>query len=94
MAEALGIAVVPYSPTAGGLLSGKYAAGHAPSGAARFATNPMYQARYRDPSNWDAAAAFASLAAELGHRPATLAVAWVASHPAATSVLLGARNVS
>jgi aryl-alcohol dehydrogenase-like predicted oxidoreductase len=91
MGRALGVAVVPYSPTAGGLLTGKYARGQRPEGA-RFATNKMYQARYADTSYWEAADAFTALASELGQKPATLAVAWVAAHPAVTSVLLGGRN--
>ncbi|HEY3120972.1 MAG TPA: aldo/keto reductase [Vicinamibacteria bacterium] len=92
MARALGLGVVAYSPAAGGLLTGKYLRGARPDGA-RFTTNAMYQTRYGDPAYWTVADAFASLAAELGHRPATLAVAWVLSHPAVTSVLLGARSV-
>ncbi len=94
MAAALQIAAVPYGPTAGGLLSGKYFAAGAASNATRFGSDPMYQARYRDASNWAAAAAFSGLAGELGFRPVTLAVAWVASHPAVSSVLVGARNVA
>jgi aryl-alcohol dehydrogenase-like predicted oxidoreductase len=93
MAEALGIAVVPYSPTAGGLLTGKYA-GNARPGGTRFGTDAMYRARYEDAANWATADAFRGLASELGHSPATLAIAWVASHPTVTSVLLGARTVA
>jgi aryl-alcohol dehydrogenase-like predicted oxidoreductase len=91
MAQALNVAIVPYSPTAGGLLTGKYRGGVRPDGA-RLATNAMYKTRYADTGYWSAADGFAALAAELGHSPAALAVAWVASHPAVTSVLLGARN--
>jgi aryl-alcohol dehydrogenase-like predicted oxidoreductase len=91
MAQALGVAVVPYSPTAGGLLTGKYRGGTRPDGT-RMATNKMYQTRYGDRAYWDSADRFAALAAELGHAPATLAVAWTAAHPAVTSVLLGARS--
>ena len=90
MATALGLAVVPYSPTAGGILTGKYSGGARPDGA-RLTTNTMYQTRYGDRAYWDAADRFVALAAELGHRPATLAVGWVASHPSVTSVLIGAR---
>jgi len=93
MAEALGIAVVAYGPTAGGLLSGKHVGG-APQRHTRLGSDPMYETRYRDASNWAAAEAFAGLAAEGGLRPATLAVAWAASHPAVSSVLLGARSVA
>jgi aryl-alcohol dehydrogenase-like predicted oxidoreductase len=92
MAQALNVAIVPYSPTAGGLLTGKYRGGVRPDGA-RLATNAMYKTRYADTGYWAAADGFAALAAELGRSPAALAVAWVASHPAVTSVLLGARNV-
>jgi aryl-alcohol dehydrogenase-like predicted oxidoreductase len=92
MAQALGIAAIVYSPTAGRLLTGKYSGGARPD-AARLAGDPMYQRRYADPSNWTAADAFAALAAEVGFQPATLAIGWVAAHPAVTSVLLGARSV-
>lgn len=93
MAQALGLGVVTYGPTAGGLLTGKYTGGARPQDA-RFATATDYQQRYGDASYWERAEAFAGLAAELGHRPATLAVAWTAAHPAVTSVLLGARRAA
>ena len=52
MAQANGIAVVPYSPAGGGLLSGKYA--ERPSeplatNSGRLSTNKMYEARYGEP---------------------------------------------
>jgi aryl-alcohol dehydrogenase-like predicted oxidoreductase len=91
MAQALGLGVVTYGPTAGGLLTGKYAGGARPQDA-RFATATDYQERYGAPSYWQTAEAFTALAGELGQRPATLAVAWAAAHPGVTSVLLGARR--
>src|SRR4051794_19856912 len=51
MAQALAVAVVPYSPTAGGLLTGKYRGGVRPDGT-RLATNQMYQTRYGDAAYW------------------------------------------
>jgi len=92
MARALGVAVIPYSPTGGGLLTGKYGAGRAPE-RGRLVDNKMYKVRYGDPALFELAERFCALAAELGHAPATLAVAWVASHPAVTSVLVGGRSV-
>jgi aryl-alcohol dehydrogenase-like predicted oxidoreductase len=53
----------------------------------------MYETRYSDPAMYDVAERFVALAAELGHAPVTLALAWVASHPAVTSVLAGGRTV-
>ena len=92
MARALGIAVVPYSPTGGGLLTGKYRRDAKPEHG-RLVDWAMYEKRYSDPAMLDVADRFVALAAELGHAPVTLALAWVASHPAVTSVLAGGRNV-
>ncbi len=91
MAQALGVAVVTYSPTAGGLLTGKWGAAKRPD-AGRMTTNPMYQTRYADPAHLMAADGLVAIAAELGVHPAALATAWVAAHPGVTSVLLGARD--
>ena len=92
LASAQGLAVLPYGPLAGGLLSGKY--GTDPAAVdGRLTTDPMYRARYRDPANFSAAASLAAVAAEVGCHPATLAVAWATSHPAVTAALIGARTV-
>lgn len=92
MAAALGVAVVPYSPTAGGLLSGKWGTTRRPD-SGRMTTNAMYQTRYADPAYLVAADGLVAIAGELGVHPAALAVAWAGGHPAVTSVLLGARTV-
>ena len=92
MAKSLGVAVVPYSPTGGGLLTGKYGAQRKPE-RGRLVDWKLYKTRYADPAMYEIADRFCALAAELGHAPATLAVAWVASHPSVTSVLVGARDV-
>jgi aryl-alcohol dehydrogenase-like predicted oxidoreductase len=90
MAAEMGLGICTYSPLAGGLLTGKYAQKGAQG---RLESNAMYKVRYGDPSHHDVAASLASLAQELGHHPASLAVAWVASHPAVTAPILGARNL-
>jgi aryl-alcohol dehydrogenase-like predicted oxidoreductase len=92
MAQSLGIAVIPYSPTGGGLLTGKYGKDRRPD-RGRLLDTKMYTIRYSDPANFELADRFCALAAELGHHPVTLAAAWVASHPGVTSVLVGGRNV-
>ncbi len=92
MAQSLGIAVIPYSPTGGGLLTGKYGIDRKPE-KGRLLDTKMYTVRYATPSFYDTAERFTALAGELGHHPTTLAVAWVASHPAVTSVLIGGRNL-
>jgi aryl-alcohol dehydrogenase-like predicted oxidoreductase len=92
MAEAEQLAVFSYSPLAGGILSGKYAHGASPSGA-RMTHNRMYQVRYADQANYQTAEAVAGIAQELGKHPASVAIAWVMSHPAITAPIIGARNL-
>jgi aryl-alcohol dehydrogenase-like predicted oxidoreductase len=91
MAESERLAVFPYSPLGGGLLSGKYRPSEQASGA-RIADWPIYKHRYGD--KLELAERFGALAAEANVHPATLAVAWVMSHPAVTAPILGARSVA
>lgn len=91
MAASEGIAVFPYSPLGGGLLTGKYQAKPEETPGSRIADWPMYKTRYG--AHLDVATEFKALAAEVGVAPATLAIAWVMSHPAVTAPILGARSV-
>jgi aryl-alcohol dehydrogenase-like predicted oxidoreductase len=92
MAMSEGLAVFPYGPLGGGLLSGRYSAKARPDGG-RLVDNAMYQSRYADPRYYQLAEDFSSIAADIGTHPVSLAVAWVAAHPAVTAPLLGARDV-
>jgi aryl-alcohol dehydrogenase-like predicted oxidoreductase len=92
MAQSLGIGVIPYSPTGGGLLTGKYGVDRRPD-QGRLLDTKMYTTRYGSPELFEIADRFTELAKQLGHAPATLAIAWVASHPGVTSVLVGGRNL-
>ena len=85
------LAVIPYSPLGGGLFSGKYGRDLKPS-SGRLVENTMYQTRYADKWMYQVAEDFTHLAGELGHHPASLAVAWVASNKAVTAPIIGARN--
>jgi aryl-alcohol dehydrogenase-like predicted oxidoreductase len=94
MAKERGLAVFPYSPLAGGLLSGKYAGERAAELAhARHSVNKAYQTRYAHTHASEVVPEFSAIARELSVHPATLAVAWVLAHPAVTAPLLGARSV-
>ena len=90
MAASEGLAVLPYSPLGGGLLTGKYGRTARPTGG-RLVDNPMYGVRYD--GTFEVAERFVAFAHEHGVHPVTLAVAWVAAHPAVTAPLLGARSV-
>lgn len=88
MAKAEDISVVPYSPLGGGLLTGKYAKGE----TGRLSTDSRYAARYGVDWMHAAAVALTEVADNMGHDPATLAVAWAAHHPAVTAPIISARN--
>jgi aryl-alcohol dehydrogenase-like predicted oxidoreductase len=91
MAQSENLAVTPYSPLGGGLLTGKYGPATRPD-EGRLVQNEMYQKRYQEEWVYEAAGAFTAFAQAHGYEPAALAVAWVASHPAVTAPIIGARN--
>ena len=92
LAEAEKMGVIPYSPLAAGLLTGKYSTGAKPA-VGRIVEKEQYGKRYSDPEYYAVAGRFAKLAQELGVSPVTLALGWVKSHPAVTAPIIGARNV-
>jgi aryl-alcohol dehydrogenase-like predicted oxidoreductase len=87
MAADQGISAYTYSPLGGGLLTAKYIAGD----SGRLTEDSRYAARYGDPRMAAAARDLAALAAESGHHPATLAVAWVLHHPLHPVPIVSAR---
>lgn len=92
MAKAENLAVTPYSPLGGGLLSGKYGTNRRPD-TGRLLENKMYETRYGAAWNYEVADQFSNFAADHGYSPVALALAWVGSHPAVTAPLIGARNL-
>jgi len=91
MAVSENIGVINYSPTGGGLLSGKYGGNKHPK-KGRLIENKMYEARYNDSKMFDVAEKFATLSKKLGYSPISLAIAWAKSHPAVTAPIIGGRN--
>lgn len=92
MAMSEGLGVIPYSPLGGGLLTGKYGPDKKPE-KGRIVSNKMYTVRYGENWMFEAAAKFSELAKSVGVAPASLAVRWVAEHPAVTAPIIGARNI-
>lgn len=84
------IAIIPYSPLGGGLLTGKYAQGE----TGRLTQDARYKARYDQSWMHDTAVGLAKLADDMDLSPATLAVAWAAQHPAKPLPIISARSVS
>ncbi|MFO6466003.1 aldo/keto reductase [Jannaschia sp. KMU-145] len=88
MALDQGIAVAPYSPLGGGLLTGKYADG----GEGRIRSDERYAARYGQDWMHETATALGALARERGVDSATLAVAWAMGQPGVTAPIVSARS--
>jgi aryl-alcohol dehydrogenase-like predicted oxidoreductase len=87
-----GIGIIPYNPLAGGFLTGKYKSHSKLSPKTRLAQIQSYRERYLSDENFVRVSRFINSAQKRGVDPIALAIAWVTSHPAVTSPLLGARN--
>jgi aryl-alcohol dehydrogenase-like predicted oxidoreductase len=92
LAASEGLGVIPYSPLAAGLLVGRYLPGERTEGG-RLVESRAYALRYARELESGVAERFVAYAHERGVHPATLAVAWVGSHPAVTAPIVGARSV-
>jgi len=86
------VAVISYNPLGGGLLTGKYGKKIEDS-SFRLGREVNYKRRYGDDWRLDAAQSYVKYAEDNGYNPVSLAVAWVAAHPAVTAPIIGARNV-
>jgi len=92
LAESEKLGVISYSPLGGGLLTGKYGVGKRPE-AGRLIDQGNYTKRYEDDNYFTIADRLSTYASERDIHPATLAVAWVLSHPAITAPIIGGRSV-
>ncbi|MBI9115893.1 aldo/keto reductase [Sanguibacter suaedae] len=93
-----GIGLLPWSPLAGGWLSGKYERDVPPSGATRLGENPnrgmeAWQARNDDERTWRVLDAVHDVARAHDVSASQVSLAWLAARPGVTSVILGARTV-
>ncbi|MDP6380266.1 MAG: aldo/keto reductase, partial [Phycisphaerae bacterium] len=90
-----GLAVIPWSPLAGGWLSGKYRKNKPIPEGSRFLRRKKNM-DVNSPDNarrFDAIEALVPLADEVGLTLAEFALAWVKSNPLVTAPLLGPRTI-
>ncbi|MES2025870.1 MAG: aldo/keto reductase [Pseudomonadota bacterium] len=93
VAETFGLAVIPWSPIGGGLLSGKYRKGQPLPLDSRYTKpNPMQAKRFVD-GVFDVIEPLSELAAEKGVPLSQLALAWTAQQPGITSAITGPRTL-
>jgi aryl-alcohol dehydrogenase-like predicted oxidoreductase len=96
MAEALyreGLSVLPYSPLAGGMLTGKYRGDTKPAGA-RYTLFSTVGGRYRKPLVFEACDAYAEVARKHGLTPVQLALGWLRTRWYVGSTILGATSLA
>jgi aryl-alcohol dehydrogenase-like predicted oxidoreductase len=94
MAQTFGIGLIPWSPIAGGLLSGKYRRGEPVPADSRYATenNPIYKARLIA-RVYDVVERLDAMAQSKDCTMVQLAVAWVLAQAAITSPIVGPRTL-
>jgi aryl-alcohol dehydrogenase-like predicted oxidoreductase len=87
--SAFGVGIIPYSPLAGGVLTGKYEAGKAPPPDTRAGRNTRMQQQLT-PERLGTVDKLNSFARERGYGVTQLAIAWLAAHPEVSTVIAGA----
>ena len=95
LAQSYGIGLIPWSPLAGGLLTGKYNRNSPPPEGTRFAdyvNNPVLKKRWTE-SSFDVMDQFEAYLKERGVAFSQFALAWCAAMPAVTAPIIGPRTL-
>ena len=90
--QSYGIGVIPYSPLAGGFLTGKYRRGEDPPEGRLSQQMSAASGLFKD-DNWDRLSKLEAFALERGHTMGELAIAWLLSRPWLSTVIAGAHKV-
>jgi aryl-alcohol dehydrogenase-like predicted oxidoreductase len=87
--KAFGVGIVPYSPLAGGLLTGKYRKGKEIQPGVRGYNNTGFARQLTD-HNFAVVEGLEGFARDHGHTVGELAIAWLLANPSVCSVIAGA----
>ena len=88
-----GLALLPWSPLAGGILAGRYSSeSHYPEGS-RAERADFFRPRINQPG-LETAAKLGTMADERGLSPSQLALLWVKDQPGVTSPIIGPRTIA
>ena len=88
--QSYGLGLIPFSPLANGLLSGKYRRDAPLPAGTRLAMTPRTAERYLTDRNWAVVESLAAFCAERGRTLLELAFSWLLHRPAVASVIAGA----
>ena len=89
-----GLGVLPWSPLAGGFLSGKFERGKPPASGTRLGEKAERFTRYDNERNWTILEAVRKVAAEHETSAAAVSLAWLLARPQVSSVIFGARTIA
>ena len=89
-----GIGVIPYSPLAGGFLTGKYASNQTPPEGSRGAMSDRIQTYLKDPTSLSTLEIVKQIALEREKSPSQIALHWLISRPAVASAIIGPRDLN
>lgn len=87
-----GLGILPWSPLASGLLTGKYHRNQTPPEGSRLARWKDRYASFDNDRNWRIVEALLAVAAQAGRPPSQIALAWLLAKPTVSSVIFGART--
>ncbi len=93
MCRTYGTGIIPWSPLAGGLLTGKYRKGEIRPQGSRYETEGSAPMNRDHIGAFDRIEAVISLAERFGLTPSVFSLAWVMNQPGITSTLIGPRTL-
>jgi aryl-alcohol dehydrogenase-like predicted oxidoreductase len=93
MARTFGLAIIPWSPLAGGFLTGKYRRGEPRTQGARLEQQSEWADKHFTDAAFDVLDTVQALALEKGCTVSQLALAWVTQQPGVTSPIVGPRTL-
>ncbi len=93
LCRAHGLGILPWSPLAGGFLTGKYQRDGGPPDGSRLDKWKERYAGFDKERNWKILDAVQQIARELEAKPSQVALAWLLRKPEVTSVIFGARSM-
>ncbi len=94
LCKRFGLGVLPWSPLAGGFLTGKYRQGQAPPAGTRLDKWQDRLKSFDSPRNWRTLEAVTAMAREKGTSPTAVALRWAIQKPTVSSVIFGARSIA
>jgi aryl-alcohol dehydrogenase-like predicted oxidoreductase len=90
----MGLGILPWSPLAGGFLSGKYQRSAPVPAGTRLGEKKERFARFDNDRSWGVLDVVKAVATELSATPSAVSLAWLLHKPQVTAAIFGARDIA